>query len=93
MCLSRVKASCRAPGARGKISHEDLSAGVTCTMRSHPIIHEIVNSNARNQMIDITDRVSKLVQQRGVKEGVVIIFVPHHRGLHDSGERRPGRAA
>ncbi len=46
-------------------------------MRSTPIIHETVNSAARTQMIDITARVAGLVQSRGVKDGFVIVFVPH----------------
>ena len=46
-------------------------------MRFIPIIHETVNTAGRNQMIDITARVTGLVQQRGVKDGYVIIFVPH----------------
>jgi secondary thiamine-phosphate synthase enzyme len=46
-------------------------------MAMHPIIHETVNTHARNQMIDITDRVSRAVQSKGVKDGYVIVFVPH----------------
>jgi secondary thiamine-phosphate synthase enzyme len=41
------------------------------------IIHETVNTAARSQMVDITDRVAKAVQQRAVKDGFVIVFVPH----------------
>jgi secondary thiamine-phosphate synthase enzyme len=46
-------------------------------MRSHAIIHETVNTAGRAQMIDITARVTGLAQQRGVKDGYVIVFVPH----------------
>src|SRR5438105_4207393 len=46
-------------------------------MRSIPIIHETVNTAARNQMIDITARVAALVQQRAVKDGYVIVYIPH----------------
>src|SRR5436305_9886632 len=46
-------------------------------MRFIPIIHETVNTAARNQMIEITSRVAGMVQQRGVKDGHVIVFVPH----------------
>ena len=46
-------------------------------MPSQPIIHETVNTHTRSQMIDITSRVTKVVQGRGVKDGYVIIFVPH----------------
>lgn len=46
-------------------------------MRSHPIINETVNTASRSQMIDITDRVAKLVQQQRVEDGFVIVYVPH----------------
>ena len=46
-------------------------------MRSIPIIHETVNTAARNQMIDVTARLAGLVQQRGVKDGQLIVYVPH----------------
>jgi secondary thiamine-phosphate synthase enzyme len=46
-------------------------------MRAIPIIHETVNTAARNQMVDITSRVAGLVQQRGVRDGHVIVFIPH----------------
>jgi secondary thiamine-phosphate synthase enzyme len=46
-------------------------------MRSHPILHETVNTAARAQMIDVTARVAGYVQQRQVKDGYVIVFVPH----------------
>jgi secondary thiamine-phosphate synthase enzyme len=46
-------------------------------MRFIPIIHETVDTAARNQMIDITSRIATLVQQRGVKDGHVIVYVPH----------------
>jgi secondary thiamine-phosphate synthase enzyme len=46
-------------------------------MRFIPIIHETLNTAARNQMLDITARVSALVQQRGVRDGHVIVYVPH----------------
>ena len=46
-------------------------------MRSIHIHHETVNSAGRNQMIDITARVAGVAQQRGVKDGYVIVFVPH----------------
>src|SRR5256885_16739549 len=42
-----------------------------------PIHHETVDTAARNQMIDITARVAGVVQQRGIKDGYVIVFVPH----------------
>ena len=44
-------------------------------MHSNAIIHETVNTSARNQMIDITDRIARHVQQRAVKDGIAIVFV------------------
>jgi secondary thiamine-phosphate synthase enzyme len=46
-------------------------------MRSIPILHETVNTARRSQMVDITARVAGFVQQRGVKDGYIIVFVPH----------------
>src|SRR3954447_6353784 len=46
-------------------------------MRSILILHETVNTARRSQMVDITSRVAGFVQQRGVKDGYVIVFVPH----------------
>src|SRR4051812_6725643 len=46
-------------------------------MRSHPILHETVNTAGRAQMIDITSRIATFVHQRSVKDGYVIVFVPH----------------
>lgn len=46
-------------------------------MRSLPIIPETVNTAARNQMIDITERLARVVTQRGIKDGYAIVFVPH----------------
>jgi secondary thiamine-phosphate synthase enzyme len=46
-------------------------------MRAQPIINETVNTTGRSQMVDITDRVAKVVQQRGVEDGFVIVYVPH----------------
>jgi secondary thiamine-phosphate synthase enzyme len=51
--------------------------GYILQMRSHPIIHETVNTAGRAQMIDITSRIAGMVQQRAVKDGYVIVFVPH----------------
>ncbi len=36
-----------------------------------------VNTNSRNEMIDITSRVKKIVNNSGLKTGDVIIHIPH----------------
>jgi len=42
------------------------------------MISEInVSSQERYQLIDITDEVEKIVKQSGVKDGLVLLFVPH----------------
>ncbi len=36
-----------------------------------------VKTSSRSQMIDVTDRVQKAVQESGVQDGFVVCFVPH----------------
>lgn len=36
-----------------------------------------VRTQAKNQWIDITSRVEKLVSESGIQEGTCVIFVPH----------------
>jgi len=36
-----------------------------------------VSTQKRYQLVDITDKVEKIVEQAGVKEGLVLIFTPH----------------
>jgi len=36
-----------------------------------------VKTHHRNEMLNITDKVQKFVSESGVKEGMVILFVPH----------------
>ncbi|MFZ5626848.1 MAG: secondary thiamine-phosphate synthase enzyme YjbQ [Bacillota bacterium] len=36
-----------------------------------------VRTGARDQLVDITDRVQQIVSQRGVKSGLCVVFVPH----------------
>lgn len=38
---------------------------------------ETVQTRSRSQMIEITDRVERLVREQGVSNGMAIIFVPH----------------
>ena len=36
-----------------------------------------VSSQERYQLIDITDEVEKVVKESGIKDGLVLVFVPH----------------
>ena len=46
-------------------------------MPRFPLAREAVSTSQRSQMIDVTDRVAKLVRQNNVSEGYVIVYVPH----------------
>ena len=46
-------------------------------MPSLPIITEAVSTQSRNQIVDVTDRVARLVRQHKVADGFVIVYVPH----------------
>lgn len=46
-------------------------------MPSHRLISETVESSQRQQMIDVTQRIEKHIAAAGVKEGIVLVFVPH----------------
>lgn len=39
-----------------------------------------VDTNKRNQMLDITDEVQSLISKSGITQGTVIIFCPHTTG-------------
>jgi secondary thiamine-phosphate synthase enzyme len=41
------------------------------------LLNETVSTQHRNQMIDVTDRVQRVVTQRHVSDGYVIVYVPH----------------
>ncbi len=46
-------------------------------MHSQPLITEPVKTSQRNQIVDITPAVQRLVKQRNVREGMAIVYVPH----------------
>jgi secondary thiamine-phosphate synthase enzyme len=46
-------------------------------MRNVRIITERVDTQARSQMIDITDRVQRLVTVNRIGDGFVLVYVPH----------------
>jgi secondary thiamine-phosphate synthase enzyme len=43
----------------------------------HVTITERVDTRARSQMVDITDRVQRLVTMNRVGDGLVLVYVPH----------------
>lgn len=36
-----------------------------------------VTSNAREEMIDVTDKVNRWIREKGIEEGVCVLYVPH----------------
>ena len=46
-------------------------------MQSHALITENVNTSERNQVVDITPQVRRLVQKLSVRDGMAIVYVPH----------------
>ena len=46
-------------------------------MSRNPLIRESVRTSQRSEMIDVTDRVAKLVRQNNLSDGYVIVYVPH----------------
>jgi secondary thiamine-phosphate synthase enzyme len=43
----------------------------------HPLHSETIRTTQRNQMIDVTDRVEKLLASAKIADGMAIVFVPH----------------
>jgi secondary thiamine-phosphate synthase enzyme len=46
-------------------------------MHNLPIATETIKTTGRDQMIEVTDRVQRLVSQNNVQNGLVIVAVPH----------------
>jgi secondary thiamine-phosphate synthase enzyme len=46
-------------------------------MQSLPLHTESVRTSQRNQMIDVTDRVERLVHSGNTRDGMAIVYVPH----------------
>ena len=38
---------------------------------------QTISTSSRNQMIDVTDRLQKLVTQAKINDGMLIVYVPH----------------
>src|SRR5678809_1430953 len=46
-------------------------------MRCHALLTEQVKTRHRNEIVDITPAVKRLVQQHRISDGMVIVYVPH----------------
>jgi secondary thiamine-phosphate synthase enzyme len=46
-------------------------------MQSLPLQTLNVRTNERNEMIDVTDRVTRLVRSNNLLEGMAVVYVPH----------------
>ena len=46
-------------------------------MTSLPSVTECVSTQSRSQIVDLTERVQRLVRREGIQEGFVIVYVPH----------------
>ena len=46
-------------------------------MHNLPVQTETIKTTSRDQMIEITDRVQRLVKQNNIQNGMVIVCVPH----------------
>ena len=46
-------------------------------MHSHPLITESISTRQRSEIVDITDIVRRLVEEKKVRDGMAIIYIPH----------------
>lgn len=46
-------------------------------MQSHPLVTEPVRTSERNQIVDVTEVVRRMVRQRNIRDGMAILYVPH----------------
>ena len=46
-------------------------------MQSHPLASENVKTTKRNQIVDVTDVVRRLVKSKHIRDGMAIVYVPH----------------
>lgn len=46
-------------------------------MKPHRIHTEVIETTRRNEIVDVTERVQKLVRQRGLGDGLLIVYSPH----------------
>ena len=46
-------------------------------MKSAPHIRQSVKTSSRNEIVDVTDRVQRLAHEHNLREGIIILYVPH----------------
>src|SRR4051794_32934281 len=46
-------------------------------MQSHPIVKEPVKTRQRDEIVDVTDAVRRIVKRFDVRDGMAIAYVPH----------------
>ena len=46
-------------------------------MQSHALVTAPVKTRQRSEIVDITDTVRALVRQKGVRDGMAIVYIPH----------------
>ena len=46
-------------------------------MKTHRVVTQTVRTRDRSEMIDVTDHVQQAVSEQGVRDGYVIVYVPH----------------
>ena len=46
-------------------------------MQSHPLVTEPVKTRQRSEIVDVTDAVRRIVRAQRVRDGMVILYVPH----------------
>src|SRR4051812_37358069 len=46
-------------------------------MLSHPLAKEPLKTRQRNEIVDVTDAVRRLVKRKNVRDGMAILYVPH----------------
>ena len=46
-------------------------------MQSHALITEPVKTRQRSEIVDVTDIIRRLIRQKGVRDGMAIVYIPH----------------
>jgi secondary thiamine-phosphate synthase enzyme len=46
-------------------------------MHSHPLITESISTRQRSEIVDITDRLRRLVKEKVRGDGMAIVYIPH----------------
>jgi secondary thiamine-phosphate synthase enzyme len=46
-------------------------------MQAHALVTEPVKTRERNQIVDVTETIRRLVKQKNIRDGMAIMYVPH----------------